>query len=491
MLVEETPSSARSSRRAAANSASVFFAQLISLGASMGVTILMARHLGRDGFGLFSYALVFVNIFAMLADFGMQTILVREMARPRWDPAELLSGAVFIKGSLSLIAIALTITAAWAIGYPHKLFVVITILAFSIPVSFKFYTFRAIFESHFNATLRMQVPMLFQLLDSLLLLGVIAALVYHHASLEPLVMAYVLCYLPGFLLTVYVATRRIKIRRTFSKKLIAFLLKESLPLWIYTILMTLAVSVDSFLLRELQGEAALGVYSAALRLTSPLLFIPQGIAASFLPLLSRYHQESPGKKAFAFNLGIKITLLPAVALAVAATFLGAELIQLLYSEAYSDSAEPLIILMWSQAFFFLGYFLTNALTSTDLQRMAYPAAAAMLLSNSAASSILIQKLGANGAAIAKFVSHFVGFVVLVISTRKTFSLDWDQLIFKSIRYGLFLAVIFALLRHLHSNIFFVGAIGFLFMISLAWAVLNRDERALFSILIRRTSLKSP
>ncbi len=491
MLVDETPPSARNSRRAATNSASVFFAQLLSLGTSLGVTILMARYLGRDGFGLFSYALVFVNIFAMLADFGMQTILVREMARSRWKPAELLTGAVVIKGSLSLLAIALTISAAWTIGYPHKLFVVIAILAFSIPVSFKFYTFRAIFESHFNATLRMQVPMLFQLLDSLLLFGTIAALVYHHAGLETLVMAYVLCNLPGFFLTIYVATRRIKIRRTLDKKLIAFLLKESLPLWIYTILMTLAVSVDSFLLRDLQGEAALGIYSAALRLTSPLLFIPQGIAASLLPLLSRYHQESQGKKAIAFNLGMKITLLPAVALAVAATFLGAELIQLLYSEAYSDSVEPLIILMWSQAFFFLGYFFTNALTSANLQQMAYPAAAAMLLSNGAGGWILIQKLGPNGAAIAKFISHFVGFLVLVISTRKTFSLDWSQLVFKPIRYGLFLVIIFAILKHLHGNIFFVGAVGFLFMITLAWGVLNRDERALFSMMFRPTSVKSP
>ena len=484
MPIDDSEALTRGSQRVAANSFVVFLGQVVTLGANAAFTILFARALGQNRFGLFSYALVFVSIFAIIADFGMQTILVREIARPRWQPSELLGNAVVIKIILSLLAITVTILVAWLAGYPQELFFIIIILTLSIPVTYKFYTLRAIFEAPFSASLKMTVPVLCQLFDSLLLVGITYTLMRSGASLEKLVMGYVLSNLPGLILTIYAAARRVPFRFAINKELSWFLLRESFPLWIYTILMTVSGSVDVLFLRELRGESAVGLYSAALRLTSPLLFIPQGIVVSLFPLLSRYHGQSDEKLTIAFHLGMKVILLLALTLAIATTFLGSEIIKLLYSDEFSGSAQPLIILMWSQAFFFLSYFVTNTLTSANQQQIPYYAAAAMLLTNVIASWILIHAFGVQGAAVAKLVSIIIGAVVLFFAVSRILVFHIDQLLVRtSVSCSCFAGII-ALLNHANIGIVIVGPIGFIFALITIWSAFNRQERLILLSSIR-------
>ncbi len=489
MPIDDSETLIQGAQRVAANSAVVFLGQVATLGANAVFTIILARTLGQNRFGLFSYALVFVGIFAIIADFGMQTILVREIARPRWKPAELLGNAVIIKIILSFLAIIITIIVAWLAGYPQELFVIIIILALSIPVTYKFYTLRAIFEAHFNASLKMTVPILCQLLDSLLLVGITYKLAQSGAGLEKMVIGYVLSNLPGLVLTIYAAARRVPFRFAINKELSWFLLRESFPLWIYTILVTISGSVDVLFLRELRGESAVGLYSAALRLTSPLLFIPQGIVVSLFPLLSRYHEQSDEKLTIAFHLGMKAILLLALTLAIATTFLGSEVIKLLYSDEFSGSAKPLIILMWSQAFFFLSFFVTNTLTSVNQQQIPYYAAAAMLLTNVIASWILIQAFGVQGAAIAKLVSIIVGAAVLFFAISRILVLHLDQLLVRTSASCICFAGIMALLNRAQIGIAIIGPVGLVFTLVTIWSAFNRQERLILLSSIRASVSK--
>jgi O-antigen/teichoic acid export membrane protein len=383
-------------QRVAKNSAVVLFGQAFSLMANLGTTVLMARYLGKDGFGLFSYAIIFVSFFALLADFGMQAILIREFSRNQWRAEEILGNAVLIKVVLSITASALIILAAWVIGSSALFFRIIAILAINVLVSSKLLTLRSVFDAPFNASLRMEVPILSQLLDGLLLVGITYGLIQAGVKLEVLVIGYTLSNLPGLFLIIFAAVRRFSLRFAANHELMLFLLRESLPLLLYSVLMTLFNGVDVLLLKTFQGESGVGLYSAALRLTSPLIFIPQVVVASLLPLLSRYHEQTAEKLTKAFHLGMKVTLLVALTLAIAATAWGTEVIRLLYS--VSTALLMMFLLFSCGARFFSSGFLFCQCPHLGQPANHFYATAAMLIVNSVANLLMIPKFGIQGAA---------------------------------------------------------------------------------------------
>jgi len=484
--VENAP---RLSLRVAKNSSVVFFGQVFSLAANLGVTVLLARQLGQAGFGLFSYAVVYVGLFAIIADFGMQAILVRELSRRRWTESEILGNAIIVKALLSIITIAVIIFLAWTTASSSTLFEILIIIALSILFSPKFAVFRIVFESPFHASLRMQVPMLLQVLDSALMLGVIYALSQSGASLETMVIGYSLSNLPGFLLIVFACAKSFPLRLAINRELIRFLLWQSFPLLLYSILMALFNGVDVLLLKGFQGDGGVGVYSAATRLTAPLLFIPHTVASSLLPVLSDFHERSNDKLTKTFHLGLKIILLAAVGLAIGTTFLGSHVVRILYSAEYGASGGPLIILMWSQAFMFLNFYFVNVLTSVNQQRTTFFAAAAMFATNFLANWLLIPALGISGAAFAKLISSACGSAVLLIAVRKTFTLELNHFLWRATLLAAAFAGGLALLGRVPFGMSIIFASAIFILLIMVTGVFNSEERAVFRSMIPISKLR--
>src|SRR3990170_1450745 len=56
-------------------------AQMVSSGLQFPLSILIARHLGAEDYGRWGFALAFVSLLAVLADFGFSVIVMRDLAR--------------------------------------------------------------------------------------------------------------------------------------------------------------------------------------------------------------------------------------------------------------------------------------------------------------------------------------------------------------------------------------------------------------------------
>src|SRR5918999_249023 len=72
---------AASSRRILANTAYRAIADIGSKLVSVLLFVVMARELGEEGFGVFTFALAFVTLVTALAGFGQDPVLTREVAR--------------------------------------------------------------------------------------------------------------------------------------------------------------------------------------------------------------------------------------------------------------------------------------------------------------------------------------------------------------------------------------------------------------------------
>lgn len=467
-------------QQVAKNTALMMFGQIAALMANLGVTVLLARYLGESSFGLFSYALVFVSFFAILADFGMKPILVREMAQHPEQTAIILGNVLIIKLVLGLIAVILVVSAAFVLKIPAELQLVIVLLAANILFSSKSYTFRIVFESLFHVRQQMEKPILWQTLDAITLILVIAAMVLSQASLPALAAAYVLSNLPGFVLTIRGAYKIVKPKIVWVQKLNHMLLRESFPLFLYAMVMTLYDRLDVILLEAMKAQEDVGLYAAAFRLVSPLNFVPMAVVTTLYPLMSKYGVTSSEKLNRTFSSGMKILFVIIVPLAVGATFFSDTIFSLLYTAAYQQAAPVFGILMWAEVFVFLNFFIADFNNSGGRQTLNLKAATFMCAANLGLNLLMIPRWNITGASMAKLTTSILGFGFLF-----WFSYRQTSAAFRSIGVRLLLVlIIFSLWVMVAKtfNFFLVSAISIWFYLFLLFRfnIFDADERRLLA-----------
>ncbi|MCR4321033.1 MAG: oligosaccharide flippase family protein, partial [Candidatus Brocadiaceae bacterium] len=95
------------------NTGWLFADRILRMGVGLFVGVWVARYLGPEQFGLYSYALAFVSLFGAFATLGLDGIVVRDIVR---DPAckyETLGTAFVLKligGSLTFLLVIIAIS---------------------------------------------------------------------------------------------------------------------------------------------------------------------------------------------------------------------------------------------------------------------------------------------------------------------------------------------------------------------------------------------
>src|SRR4051812_28788542 len=68
-------------RTVAKTTGALVVARIVAIAAGIGAVSLASRYLGPSGYGALTTAMAFMAIFALLTDFGLSTVAVREIAR--------------------------------------------------------------------------------------------------------------------------------------------------------------------------------------------------------------------------------------------------------------------------------------------------------------------------------------------------------------------------------------------------------------------------
>jgi O-antigen/teichoic acid export membrane protein len=430
------------------NSSIVLLGQVISLFLNLVTIIFLARYLGEERFGLFSFGLTFVNYLAILPNFGMKPILVREMARSGTDSQALLWHAISIKSLFSITAVIIGMLLTQSLGYSSQQKLIIAILSINLFISPKLFGLRSAFEVPYEANLEMKTPILLRIVDALLLFLLIVGGISLTLSLVSLTTLYLIALVPGFLFIVYLSVRRFTPTVSLHWQTAKWLLLESSPLAIYVILTTFNSNTDIFLLKTLSGNASVGNYASAIRLIYPLNFIPMALVASLFPLMSRYHQDSSDKLLLSFVFGFKTLFLLGIVLSLLATFFGDEIFTFIYSNQFQQARSTFVLLMWSELFLFLNFFLVDFNTSIDKQKTNTLIAGTIFIVNLLFNLLLIPHYTVMGAGIAKLLSNIVGFVLLFLLVSKRIKLALSFL-WPLIRLLLFSLFGLFLLSYLH------------------------------------------
>jgi O-antigen/teichoic acid export membrane protein len=398
------------SRKITENSVYLFAGQIAGLGFNLLTFILLARTLSEDVLGLFSYGLVIVGFFALLPDFGMKPILVREIARTDAN-RDFIDSAFTLKFCLSVIAFLGLNVYGFLAFHSADSRLILSILSFSVLLSSKSNSIRSPLECVLNARLESGPIVVSQLLDNGIQLVLVAFLIGLHAGPKILLSAYVFSNMIGFVF-IWESMKKcgLVFRLRFHLDRFRWILKESLPLLLYLLLVMFMDRFDVILIRHFGGDASVGVYSGAYRLVMPLSFIPFAISYSLLPIFSAEGKHGDPFRFFEF--GLDMLLWVGVFLALVSTTIGKEIFSLLFGSKFYSVAEIFQMLVIAQMASFAVFFLIDYCNSQNRQIVGLRTIALGAILSIPLQIVLIRKYGLYGAGISKNVTYGLNLLIL-------------------------------------------------------------------------------
>lgn len=247
------------------NTSWLLLGKVYRVGIVLLATAWMARYLGPEQFGIFSYALSFVTLFSVLISMGLENLVVREILNRPQEEESTLASALLMRflGGLVLFGLsALLITNI----RPSDQLILILVMVFSFGFIFKsFEVLRCWFEAHvkakYSAALEgFAITVSVSLKASLILME--APLIYFAWTIaaETVVMGL-------GLLVLYTVQGSSIMNFKPSLDKIRYLFIEAWPLMLAGTLYVIYTKIDQLMLGEMVGNEAVGVYAAAVKIS--------------------------------------------------------------------------------------------------------------------------------------------------------------------------------------------------------------------------------
>jgi len=393
-------------RRVARNTGIIIIGDVVFRLISLFVTIYLARYLGAIGFGKYSFVFAYIAFFGIISDIGLRAILVREMSRNSLITPKLIGNAYIIKLILAVFAVVLPIIIISLASYPSDTITYVCIAAFTLP----FMSFSDLYTAIFQANLRMEYNVISKLTFKVLSAGLIFWIIFSRGTLTQIILALVFSEMVRTLISYSFSRKLVRPQFEIDSGLWRYLFKEALPIALSSVIWIIYYQIDIVMLSPMQGDAAVGVYSAAHKLFEPFSLIPMALMTSLFPVMSKAFKTSRERLIKSYRLGIKYLLIMALPIAIGTALLSDKIILLIYGAEFAESATVLQILIWALVFNFVNSLLLHLLISIDEQKLNTLSTGICAIVNIALNFILIPILSYNGAAIATVATHAVLFI---------------------------------------------------------------------------------
>nr|MQY58057.1 oligosaccharide flippase family protein [Clostridia bacterium] len=105
-------------RKVAVNTGIQIFGQVLNHGIGMITSILLIRYLGPTEFGKYAFVTIYIAMFGMINNFGMGTILARDIAKNKTKADCLIGNAILLKSLIALITMSFSIIIISLLRYP-------------------------------------------------------------------------------------------------------------------------------------------------------------------------------------------------------------------------------------------------------------------------------------------------------------------------------------------------------------------------------------
>jgi O-antigen/teichoic acid export membrane protein len=373
-------------------------ADLAGKGALFVITIVAARRLSAEAFGVFSLGSTLGWIVAVTSDFGIQLHLARAVAQRPQDAAPLLASWLRVRlwtaAAAMLVVATWLLAAGWSAAFSVPIAVLALVYACSGLIELLHYFYRGLSRSDLESSLTLWQR-------STTLLCALVAVAWRPDVTVPacamlLPVAATLAISLRLAARVASGTRRSPDtdNRNASLQVRPWttLRRDVWPIGAGIVLSALYFRIDVLLVELWSGTEAVARYNAVFRLVEALRLFPAAVLAVALPSLCRAGDIRP-------LLRIAVPITAGAAAAAAILFAAAGwLVPFVYGAPYASAVPAFRILLWSFPLMALNFALTHQLVGWNGERAYAGLCALALVVNLVMNARLIPVWSIDGAA---------------------------------------------------------------------------------------------
>ncbi len=389
--------------------------------------IIIARVIGVENTGDYFFALSFSTIFLVIADFGLNNVLVRELARNREQGNSYLNSLLSLKFFLGLLSYVLIILFANILGYSESTRQLIYVAGITVI----FDSLQNLFYASLRAAekLKYEAFGIFMSQVITMIIGTTALLL--RWPLYFLILAYTI---PSFLSVFYAGyftAKNVgwKFHPVWKKEILQPFFFMALPFFAAAIIGKLFSFSDSLLMSKILDKTQLGYWSVPYKIVFAFQFIPIALTASLYPVISALHTgENKERIAQLLLKGWRYLLLIVMPLMFGIYAIADNFIVSFYTVAYTPSIMVLKILIFTLVFSYLNYTMAALLNAVNKQNEQTLLMLFALVLSICLNLWLLPKYLVTGAAISALLSNVILFICTLWRVRKIIFLPLRDII---------------------------------------------------------------
>jgi O-antigen/teichoic acid export membrane protein len=396
----------------------IFSEKIINIFLTFYITVLLARNLGPDFYGILAFSLSLISLFEVVAHFGLVGLVVRELVKDPQNKNEILGTSFLIKFFISLVCFTLYLLFIFVERPKSEVqFLVSFILSFRILfIAFDVmtYWFQSRVESKY-ITISKVLGLVSKLVLVLYLVSVRAELHWYAGTylIQTIIMTLVLVVL----YQIVSKDSPFKWRVALGK--IKTLISQSSLIFLGSMFSVIYLKIDQVMLKWLTTNEEVGIYAVAANLSEAWYFVPVAIVTTFFPNLIRIKQvdfleyEKRLQKLFDFLFVL------AFGASVVTTLFSDQIIHVFFGNEYLASSGILKIHIWASLFVFMRAAFSKWILIENVLLYSTFTHGFGAVVNIAINAYFIPLYGITGAALATVISYATASYFALFLNKRT------------------------------------------------------------------------
>ncbi len=392
----------------------LIFDKLFRASLNIVLTIILARNLGPENFGILNYLLAFLYLFTSISSLGMNPVLTNKIIKDGEKfKYNMVLNAYYIRFIFSILCYLIFLSLINLLNSEGVIFEYSIIIGLVIIMKSS-----EIFFSYFEAKSLSKYIVISQLLGLLTSILIIIYVFINNLDNKLIYIALLLDFIIVFVLINYFYFLKTKfLLPKIELILIKKILCKSLPVLVSALSIILYMRIDQIMIKSLINEYEVGIYSASVRLIEIFHFIPKILIISFLPIILKakeYYKQLLFLNSLIFKISIVIFLI--------IFFSSSFLVKIFYGDEYLESVLITKVLSFSIVFVFFGVINEHWYIKNNLQlNYAFNVFLGAII-NIILNYFLILKFGSVGAAVSTLITYIFIIFIFDIFNQKTYGL---------------------------------------------------------------------
>jgi O-antigen/teichoic acid export membrane protein len=378
--------------------------RIANLALGVLVTALVVRTLGRVGYGRWSTLFIVLTLIGYFANFGMETVALREAARDPEHEHEWIGAVMMLRLIILGPVILASVAAILVLQQSHEMLIAGLILILTMPFSGV-----GALQLIFQLRVKNLVPMLVLTLRSVLWAVAVVIIYSHHYGMVALAIALSSTNAVGTIVQAGAALRVVERWPRPSRARLRPLVGSALSIGVSGVLIIAYARIDQVIVFGLAGSAAAGLYGSVYNVLDQSHFVPASILTTLAPVMAAAWPADPARLLRAARLTAELMAVTSLGALAFAGVAARPVVRLIFGASFLGAAPALPVLGGAFVFICFDYLNGNLLVVMGQQRALLRISMIALLVNVLGNLLLVPLDGFMGAAWMTLATEMVVF----------------------------------------------------------------------------------